>query len=64
MKVLFFLALFIAAICAVMGQSCPVNFKWDAGNKLCLAERPIHGECPAGSQYNLNYNKCVYGARG
>ncbi|XP_054745780.1 jerky protein homolog-like [Anastrepha obliqua] len=64
MKVLFLLTLCIAMLFGVMGQSCPSNFKWDSGNKLCLAERPIHGECPAGSLYNLNYNKCVYAARG
>ncbi|XP_030376476.1 uncharacterized protein LOC115625540 [Scaptodrosophila lebanonensis] len=51
----------IFAIFAVVvsAGNCPAPFKVDS-NRLCTAERTIRGECPAGSTYRINVNKCVY----
>ncbi|XP_068153267.1 uncharacterized protein [Drosophila tropicalis] len=40
-------------------SSCPTGF--NAENSRCVKERPVHGTCPPGSNYQLNINKCVHG---
>ncbi|KAH8325265.1 hypothetical protein KR074_001710, partial [Drosophila pseudoananassae] len=54
------LSVFILAIIAVAvsaGQ-CNAPFKKEGPN--CVVDRIIHGDCPAGSQYSANINKCVF----
>ncbi|XP_037732536.1 uncharacterized protein LOC119563283 [Drosophila subpulchrella] len=52
---IFILALFAMTVSA---KNCPAPFE-KHGNK-CTIKRPIHGECPHGSQYSANINLCVY----
>uniref|UniRef100_A0A1A9WH84 Uncharacterized protein n=1 Tax=Glossina brevipalpis TaxID=37001 RepID=A0A1A9WH84_9MUSC len=48
------LSIIFALLALTMGQHCPAKFDYDSDKKLCTAERPIHGSCPDGSQYNTS----------
>ncbi|XP_037825410.1 uncharacterized protein LOC119613467 [Lucilia sericata] len=63
MQFTWFFAVIFALFALVSGQSCPGNSKLDKSTNLCLAERPIHGECPQNFKYNININKCTYALR-
>ncbi|KAH8278669.1 hypothetical protein KR018_006716, partial [Drosophila ironensis] len=54
------LAVLILAIfaVAVSADSCPAKFKKEG--HLCVTDRTIRGECPHGSEYKVNINKCVH----
>uniref|UniRef100_A0A1B0A444 Uncharacterized protein n=1 Tax=Glossina pallidipes TaxID=7398 RepID=A0A1B0A444_GLOPL len=54
------LSIVLALFALAMGQNCPSKFNYDSDKKLCTAERPVHGSCPEGSLYDVNFNKCVY----
>uniref|UniRef100_A0A1B0BEX7 Chitin-binding type-2 domain-containing protein n=1 Tax=Glossina palpalis gambiensis TaxID=67801 RepID=A0A1B0BEX7_9MUSC len=54
------LSIVLALFALAMGQNCPAKFDYDSDKKLCTAERPVHGSCPEGSLYDVNFNKCVY----
>uniref|UniRef100_A0A1A9VGI2 Uncharacterized protein n=1 Tax=Glossina austeni TaxID=7395 RepID=A0A1A9VGI2_GLOAU len=54
------LSIVLALFALAMGQNCPNKFNYDSDKKLCTAERPVHGSCPDGSLYDVNFNKCVY----
>lgn len=63
MKFLCLIAIVLAALFAmVSGQACPTGFK--KTGTLCTAQRPVHGECPPLSRYDIGQNHCVYVARG
>ncbi|EDV33992.1 uncharacterized protein Dana_GF19743 [Drosophila ananassae] len=54
------LSVFILAIIAVAVSAgkCKAPFKKEGPN--CVVDRVIRGECPHGSQFSANINKCVY----
>ncbi|KAH8406702.1 hypothetical protein KR222_004186 [Zaprionus bogoriensis] len=54
------IVLMIFALIGVVAsaKNCPVPFKLE--NNDCTAKRTIKGECPQGSTYKINVNKCVY----
>ncbi|XP_034487393.1 uncharacterized protein LOC117791685 [Drosophila innubila] len=54
-----FAVLIFALIAVVSANRCPIPFKNE--NNKCVADRVIKGECPTGSVYRPNINKCVYG---
>ncbi|KAH8404310.1 hypothetical protein KR215_007921 [Drosophila sulfurigaster] len=56
------LGLLIFAMIAVVVSAggCPAPFKHEKNH--CVTDRTIRGECPHGSTYKINVNKCVYGA--
>ncbi|KAH8312808.1 hypothetical protein KR044_012993 [Drosophila immigrans] len=56
------LGLLIFALIAVVVSAgkCPIPFKNERNQ--CVSDRTIRGECPVGSTYKINVNKCVYGA--
>uniref|UniRef100_A0A182PI71 Chitin-binding type-2 domain-containing protein n=1 Tax=Anopheles epiroticus TaxID=199890 RepID=A0A182PI71_9DIPT len=58
MKLLWFVAFLLALVCGAYGQECPNGFQAQQGQ--CVTKRPVHGECPANSKYDLNKNLCVY----
>ncbi|XP_052891561.1 uncharacterized protein LOC128299596 [Anopheles moucheti] len=58
MKLLWFVVFLLALVCAAFGQECPQGFDHQQGQ--CVTKRPVHGECPANSKYDLNKNLCVY----
>lgn len=63
MKFLYTIALFFTLMLIAFtnaSSSCPSGFKTENGK--CTAQRPIHGTCPSGSNYQANLNKCVYGS--
>lgn len=60
MNFAFFGLMIFALIAAVMSVACPAPFKEQG--RQCVVDRTIKGECPRGSTYKINVNKCVYGA--
>lgn len=54
------LSVFILAIfaVAVSAGKCKAPFKKEGPN--CVVDRVIRGDCPQGSQFSVNINKCVY----
>ncbi|XP_017968579.1 uncharacterized protein LOC108659919 [Drosophila navojoa] len=52
------LLLLLAVLGGAWGSSCPTGFSTE--KNLCVKERPVHGTCPPGSNYQLNINKCVH----
>ncbi|XP_035895926.1 uncharacterized protein LOC118504936 [Anopheles stephensi] len=58
MKLLWFVVFLLALVYGAYGQECPKGFKPQQGQ--CVTQRPVHGDCPANSKYDLNKNLCVY----
>ncbi|EAA08012.5 AGAP002632-PA [Anopheles gambiae str. PEST] len=58
MKLLWLVVLLVALVCGTYGQECPKGFNAQQGK--CVAQRPVHGDCPPNSKYDLNQNLCVY----
>ncbi|XP_058824518.1 uncharacterized protein LOC131685096 [Topomyia yanbarensis] len=57
MKLLWLLGFLLALVSVAFGQSCPTGF--NRQDNLCVAKRPVKGECPKGSTFNLGKNLCV-----
>ncbi|KAH8383527.1 hypothetical protein KR009_009149 [Drosophila setifemur] len=51
----FVLAIFAVAVSA---NKCPAPYKQEGQD--CTAKRTIRGECPPGSTYKVNINKCLF----
>uniref|UniRef100_A0A182Y6M2 Uncharacterized protein n=1 Tax=Anopheles stephensi TaxID=30069 RepID=A0A182Y6M2_ANOST len=58
MKLLWFVVFLLALVYGAYGQECPKGFQPQQGQ--CVTQRPVHGDCPANSKYDLNKNLCVY----
>ncbi|XP_030376136.1 uncharacterized protein LOC115625273 [Scaptodrosophila lebanonensis] len=57
MNFCWFVLIFTALMACVMANSCPTGFSEEQNR--CIKDRPVHGTCPPGSNYQLNINKCV-----
>jgi hypothetical protein len=54
---------FLMSLLAMFGLTradavCPKGF--EKHEKGCTAKRPVHGECPSGSRFDVNSNLCIY----
>ncbi|CRK97755.1 CLUMA_CG011135, isoform A [Clunio marinus] len=54
--IMLFVALF-AFICSAMALTCTAGLK-DI-NGVCGVQRPVHGECPNNTKFDINKNLCV-----
>uniref|UniRef100_A0A182QLM5 Chitin-binding type-2 domain-containing protein n=1 Tax=Anopheles farauti TaxID=69004 RepID=A0A182QLM5_9DIPT len=57
MKLVWFVVFLVALVCGAFGQECPQGFQQKDGQ--CVTSRPVHGQCPPSSNYNINTNLCV-----
>jgi hypothetical protein len=57
MKFLAILFAIFAFICTAWALECPKDFSESAG--VCGRSRPVHGNCPDNTKYDINKNLCV-----
>ena len=65
MNFFWILSVLVALFAAAKGialNGCPAGF--ESTGTVCTAERPIHGECPPLSRYDVGSNRCIFVARG
>lgn len=57
MKFLMLIVAMFALIFSTFAGPCPAGMNEIQG--ICAVKRPIHGECPAKTRYDLSKNLCV-----